>query len=121
MKTYRIDDDRSLWELARDIVAQRRKRKMSDEKQKGIGTSPSDPDNELQARVIAHYKAGEKIMRFFVFGHLRPEQRVESRKWATLAVEACDALPPSAERAAGLRKLMEAKDCFVRASLPEPV
>lgn len=162
MKTYRIDDDRSLWELARDIVAQRRRRKMSEQKdhppaseqladlrtkleadarakgvsqeeinralgdsigkQKGISTSPSHPvvsDDELQARVLGHYKAGEQIMRFFVFAHLKPEQRAESRKWALLAVEACETLPRSSERAAGLRKLIEAKDCFVRASLPE--
>lgn len=30
-----------------------------------------------------------------------------------------DELPPSAETTAGLRKLLEARDCFVRASLTE--
>ena len=28
-------------------------------------------------------------------------------------------LPPSAEKSAGLRKLLEARDCFVRAATPE--
>lgn len=35
-----------------------------------------------------------------------------------LAAEMVDALPDGPELSAGLRKLLEAKDCFVRAALP---
>lgn len=36
----------------------------------------------------------------------------------TLALDMVASIPPSAERTAGLRKLLEAKDCLVRAMLP---
>ncbi len=38
--------------------------------------------------------------------------------FATVARQMHDTLPRSAEKSAGLRKLLEAKDCFVRAALP---
>lgn len=34
-------------------------------------------------------------------------------------VELMRKVPPSAEKTAGMRKLLEAKDCFVRAMVPE--
>lgn len=89
--------------------------------QTGIGTSPSSPDDDkTNARIYAAFFEGEQIMRFFAFGHLKPEQREVSRPFAHDAIHAIESLPRCAERTAGLRKLLEAKDCFVRASLPEP-
>lgn len=58
------------------------------------------------------------IMQYFSYDHL-PEgiARNTSKTVAALA-EAMEAeLPMSAEKSAGLRKLLEAKDCFVRAAL----
>ena len=57
------------------------------------------------------------IMRFFEAGHLPAELREISISVAVLAKEMDDQLPDGAEKSAGLRKLLEAKDCFVRAAL----
>ena len=58
-----------------------------------------------------------RIMRHFTAGHLPDDLRVVSEPCCSLA-EGMDAhLPDSAEKSAGLRKLLEAKDCFVRAAL----
>ena len=57
------------------------------------------------------------ILRFFAYTHLPPHLQSISRPFAELATEMAYLLPPGAETAAGLRKLIEAKDCFVRAAL----
>lgn len=58
------------------------------------------------------------IMRYFEFEHLPTgDMRDTSALCASLAMK-MDRLPDSAEKSAGLRKLLEAKDCFVRAALP---
>lgn len=59
-------------------------------------------------------------MRYFESGHLRTEQQLISNACADLAHALVDKLEDSPELTAGLRKLLEAKDCFVRASLPAP-
>ena len=57
------------------------------------------------------------IMKFFVTGHLPANLAAVSRPIGELAEHLDSALPDSAEKSAGLRKLLEAKDCFVRAAL----
>lgn len=59
------------------------------------------------------------ILRFFDFDHLPRAQREVSRPFHSLAWATAHNLPYCAETSAGLRKLLEAKDCAVRASLPE--
>lgn len=59
----------------------------------------------------------EPILRFFHYAHLPPRLKEISAPFCKLALVMFDTLPRSAERAAGLRKLLEAKDCAVRASL----
>lgn len=49
---------------------------------------------------------------------LTGEPRIIAELFASFAT-AFDKLPKCAERSAGERKLLEAKDCFVRASLPD--
>lgn len=56
------------------------------------------------------------LMRFFTFAHLPEKLQAVSRPFYELAAE-IDKLPESAEKTAGLRKLLEAKDCIVRANL----
>jgi hypothetical protein len=58
------------------------------------------------------------LARFFDFDHL-PEGplRETSSHCHELASLMIDTLPDGPELTAGLRKLLEAKDCFVRASL----
>jgi hypothetical protein len=57
------------------------------------------------------------IMEFFAYNHLPPGLQVVSKPFNDLAVQLVSTLPPSAELSAGLRKLLEAKDCAVRAAL----
>lgn len=61
------------------------------------------------------------IMQFFVAGdHLPPHLRAVSYACMDLAKMMDQRLPDSAEKSAGLRKLLEAKDCFVRSALQPP-
>jgi len=59
------------------------------------------------------------VLQYFSFDHL-PEGilRNTSEGCAMLAFGMAHSLPESPELTAGLRKLLEAKDCFVRAALP---
>lgn len=60
----------------------------------------------------------ERILQFFGFDHL-PEGslRDTSKACHDLAYYMADTTPDSAEQTTGLRKLLEAKDCFVRSHL----
>lgn len=57
------------------------------------------------------------ILKFFAYEHLPEKLQVVSKPIGDLAREMAAVLPPSAETSAGLRKLLEAKDCLVRAAL----
>ena len=58
------------------------------------------------------------IMKYFSYKHLPEKQATLSRAFCEIAENLDRDLPDSAEKSAGLRKLLEAKDCFVRDSLP---
>ena len=58
------------------------------------------------------------ILKFFAFSHLPPFLQAVSKPFADLAIALVATTPPGAEQSAGLRKLLEAKDCFVRSVLP---
>jgi hypothetical protein len=57
------------------------------------------------------------IMKYFEASHLPDSIRPVSEKCADLALLMDQLLLDSPEKSAGLRKLLEAKDCFVRAAL----
>jgi hypothetical protein len=57
------------------------------------------------------------ILRHFEYGHLPDYLKVVSSASHELAHEMADRLPDGPELTAGLRKLLEAKDCFVRAAV----
>lgn len=59
------------------------------------------------------------ILRYFEYAHLPVELQSIAAQACHLAGSMDIDLPNSAEKSAGLRKLLEAKDCFVRAALPE--
>jgi hypothetical protein len=60
------------------------------------------------------------IMRYFAFGHLPDGKfKLASIKCFELAAHMEATLVPGPEKTEGLRKLLEAKDCFVRAALPQ--
>jgi len=61
----------------------------------------------------------EPMLRFFAFNHLPDRLQVVSSPFAELADRIVALLPRSPERTVALRKLLEAKDCAVRAVLYE--
>lgn len=56
-------------------------------------------------------------IKYFEYGHLPMNLQRVSQLFHALARKLEDELPDSAEKSAGMRKLLEAKDCFVRAQL----
>ncbi|NGO69297.1 hypothetical protein [Streptomyces boncukensis] len=60
------------------------------------------------------------LLRCFEYGHLPGRLQAVSEPCHGLAHEMTAALPDGPELTAGLRKLLEAKDCFVRAALDVP-
>ena len=57
------------------------------------------------------------LVRFFAYEHLPERLQRTSQPIGELARPMDATLPDGAEKTAGLRKLLEAKDCFVRAAL----
>lgn len=60
------------------------------------------------------------IMKYFEYAHLPPHLQVVSKPIGELAKQMDCSLPDCEEKFAGLRKLLEAKDCLVRAALEKP-
>ena len=60
------------------------------------------------------------LLRYFEYAHLPERLQAVSKPCADLATSLVDELPDGPELTAGLRKLLEAKDCFVRAALDLP-
>lgn len=59
----------------------------------------------------------EPMLQWFTYSHLKPELAEVSQPFAQLADLIVQTLPRNPERTAALRKLLEAKDCAVRARL----
>jgi hypothetical protein len=59
----------------------------------------------------------EHLLQFFAYEHLPPHLQEVSRPVGELARSIATTLPEGPEMTAGLRKLLEAKDCFVRSAL----
>jgi hypothetical protein len=55
------------------------------------------------------------ILQFFAYDHLPLPLQTVSRSFYEVAMKVEDTLPRNAERTTCLRKLLEAKDCAVRA------
>jgi hypothetical protein len=85
---------------------------MNENEQSGGIEVPSDP-----AQVPA--KAGPPILKHFAWKHLPPELAAISKRFHDLAHDLADLLPSGPELSAGLRKLLESKDCAVRTARGE--
>jgi hypothetical protein len=59
----------------------------------------------------------DPILRFFQWTHLPPKLQVVSAQFSRLAIGIVESVPRNAERTVALRKLLEAKDAAVRATL----
>jgi hypothetical protein len=57
------------------------------------------------------------ILKYFEYTHLPFHLQEWSRMICIVAQDLDAKLPDCAEKSAGLRKLLEAKDCFVRAAM----
>lgn len=56
-------------------------------------------------------------LQYFKYEHLKPELQEISKPLSELAHLMEEVLPDGPEKSAGMRKLLEAKDCFVRSKL----
>jgi hypothetical protein len=61
-----------------------------------------------------------QIFQYFAYAHLQPPLQAVSKPCHDLAAAMIAMLRENPELTVGLRKLLEAKDCFVRAALPSP-
>jgi hypothetical protein len=68
---------------------------------------------------MAQHPSVESLLGFFEYDHLPPSLQTVSKPLCDVAHEMADnTLLSGPELAAGLRKLLDAKDCLVRATLP---
>lgn len=56
-------------------------------------------------------------LKYFAYNHLPEKLQAVSRPIGELAEQMEQELPDGPEKSAGMRKLLEAKDCFVRSAL----
>lgn len=61
----------------------------------------------------------EFLLQFFAYAHLPERLQAVSRPFGDLANAIVETLPRNPERTVALRKLLEAKDCAVRALVAE--
>jgi hypothetical protein len=59
----------------------------------------------------------DRMLQFFAYEHLPAHLQEVSKPFGELAQKIVDSLPSNPERTVALRKLLEAKDCAVRALL----
>ncbi|MBF8193271.1 hypothetical protein ITP53_47915 [Nonomuraea sp. K274] len=67
--------------------------------------------------LIGRHPSTNQIARYFDYEHLPAHLQAISKPCHDLAEQMIAALPDGPELTTGLRKLLEAKDCFVRAAL----
>lgn len=59
----------------------------------------------------------DRMMQFFNYDHLPNHLQKISKPFYDMAIIITTTCPSNPERTAGLRKLLEAKDCIVRSSI----
>lgn len=59
----------------------------------------------------------DRMLQFFAYAHLPAHLQAVSQPFGDLAQQIVATLPSNPERTVALRKLLEAKDCAVRALL----
>lgn len=59
----------------------------------------------------------DRMLQFFSYKHLPPDLQEISKRFCHLAYHVCPTIPSNPERTVALRKLLESKDCAVRAFL----
>jgi ATP-dependent Clp protease ATP-binding subunit ClpA len=82
-------------------------------KRPGPTERPSTPVEQLDAWLFP----SERLLQFFTDEHLPEHLQEHSKPFGDLARRLVETLPSNPERTMALRKLLEAKDCAVRAKL----
>lgn len=59
----------------------------------------------------------DRMLQFFAYKHLSENLQKVSAPFSELAHSIVENCPANPERTAGLRKLLEAKDCIVRSTI----
>jgi hypothetical protein len=90
-----------------EALSRSEKRKLRSERNKGAKM------NETSQSL----NATNRMMQYFKYDHLPERLKPVSQACCELAQKMAESLPEGAEKTAGLRKLLEAKDCFVRTLL----
>lgn len=67
--------------------------------------------------IPGRHPATTQLLSFFAYGHLPPHLQAVSAPVCDLAFDMATTLPDGPELTVGLRKLLEAKDAFVRQAL----
>lgn len=91
-----------------------------DEEEQRLRDEASRQKERLAAvdqRQEAAFIAQDRMLQFFTFAHLPVHLQDVSRPFCDLAANIVNKLPSNPERTVALRKLLEAKDCAVRALL----
>lgn len=73
--------------------------------------------SEMKKNLLKALDPTDKLLSYFEYAHLTDTLAAVSRPFGEVAARLVGVLPACAERTVGLRKLLEAKDCAVRASL----
>lgn len=73
--------------------------------------------DELAEALEGRHESVRQVASWFTYEHLTGHARVTSEAVCSLAVGMLLTIPDSPELTVGLRKLLEAKDCLVRASI----
>lgn len=63
-------------------------------------------------------RPADQLLRYFEYDHLPEHLQAVSKPLCVLAHDMNALVPDGPEKTTGLRKLLEAKDAFVRAALP---
>lgn len=72
---------------------------------------------ESERKAAAPADSRDRMLQFFTYTHLPPHLGQVSAPFCQLAQQIVATLPSNPERTVALRKLLEAKDCAVRALL----
>lgn len=72
-------------------------------------------ENNPATNAAREIKSADPMLQFFAFGHLPEDLRAVSGRFCDMAYSLVALLPRNPERTVALRKLLEAKDCAVRA------
>ena len=72
---------------------------------------------QIEKPLLPNPEPQEYLMQFFEYGHLPPHMQDTSKQFHDLAHALIASVPRNPERTMALRRLLEAKDCAVRAKI----